>query len=54
MFSSPSRTYSHPLAHFFPDRLRVVEEQAILIDVVDLGARADLDFAARRFELRRA
>src|SRR5437764_5706999 len=31
---------------FFPNRFRVVEEQSILIDVIDLGPRADLYFTS--------
>src|SRR5204863_9830106 len=32
---------------FFPNRFRIVEEEPILIDVIDLGPRADLHRTAR-------
>src|SRR6266700_2254995 len=31
---------------FFPNRFLIVEEEPILIDVIDLGPRADLHFTA--------
>src|SRR5437016_645397 len=31
---------------FFPNRFRIVEQEPILIDVIDLGPRADLYFTA--------
>src|SRR5205809_2778750 len=33
---------------FFPNRFLVVEEEPVLIDVIDLGPRANLNFTARR------
>ena len=39
------------IAHLLPDGLFLIEQHAILIDVIDLRARTDFDLAARRLQL---
>ena len=47
MLCSPSVTCFSATADFFPNRFLVVEEEPILIDVIDLGSRADLHCTTR-------
>ncbi len=42
----PERDMFSAAPDFFPNRFLVVEQEPVLIDVIDLGPRADLDFTA--------